>query len=141
MNDLHTMNVRELFSRRALRCTWQREQIYKALAASKSHPTAEELHRLVAACSPGTSLATIYNTLDALCKANLCRKIPMPDGTARFDADLGANLHAITEDGRVLDVPEDLEREVLDRLPADLMARIRARLGDSVVQVKLRLES
>lgn len=122
--------IRTLFVRHDLRCTRQRLDVYAALASTKSHPTAEELHRLVQGSSPGTSLATVYNTLDALCSAGLAQRMATagPSG-ARYDADVSDHLHLVTDSGEVVDVPHDLSREVMAALPADLLDRVSRRTG------------
>ncbi|HVZ94140.1 MAG TPA: transcriptional repressor [Phycisphaerales bacterium] len=130
-------DIRELLTRHDMRCTRQREEIYRTLMATKVHPTAEELHRLVGELSPGTSLATVYNTLDVLCEAGLCRKVPTPDGTARYDADLSEHLHAVTKDGRLVDVPDDLSKQVLDYLPRGLVEEIERRIGAPISHINL----
>src|SRR5688572_33199603 len=89
------VSVREVFARRGLRCTRQREILYEVLAECRSHPTAEDLFRLAAvrAGTPGCcdgglepmSLATVYNALDAFVAAGLARRIACPCGPARFD--------------------------------------------------------
>lgn len=115
--------------------------VYQALASTKTHPTAEQLHRMVAQTSPGTSLATVYNTLEALCSAGLTRKIATGEGGARYDADLSDHLHAVTVDGRIVDVPDDLGSEVLSALPPDLMVRLQARLGAAIRHVSVQFHA
>ncbi|MDX2114315.1 MAG: transcriptional repressor [Planctomycetota bacterium] len=124
--------MRSLFAERDIRCTRQRVEVYAALAAVKSHPTAEQLHRMVQSTSPGTSLATVYNTLEALCEAGLARKLPNAEGGARYDADMSDHLHAVTADGQVVDVPADLGRDILMTIRADLLARLEGRLGEKI---------
>jgi len=130
--------VRSIFSSKQLRCTRQRADVYAALAATKAHPTAEQLHRMVRTTSPGTSLATVYNTLEALCDAGLARKIPTSEGGARYDADLTDHLHAVTGDGQLVDVPEDLSGEVLGAIPSDLHKRLESRLGITVRHITVQ---
>ncbi len=116
--------------------------VYSALASTKAHPTAEELHRLVAHTSPGLSLATIYNTLEALCAAGLARRVPTSgNASARYDADTSNHLHLVRENGEVLDLPEDFAREILGSLPADLSGRLAARFGPGVSHLSVQLDS
>lgn len=114
---------------RNIRCTRQRVEVYRALAATRCHPTAEELHRLVQAESPGTSLATVYNTLEALCDAGLARRLPSPSGAARYDADLSEHVHAVGSDGRVIDLPPELGAEILSALPPELRCKLSRVMG------------
>ncbi len=136
-------NVRALFCRHNLRCTRQRVGVYRALASTKSHPTAETLHRMVQGAEPGMSLATVYNTLEALCQAGLARKIANVDGAARFDADLSDHAHFVTDDGRVFDVPPDLSRSIRESLPPDFRGRLERSLGSAqgVLNIPLRPEA
>lgn len=134
-------DARDVFADHSLRCTRQRVEVYRALAATKSHPTADELHRTIQECCPGISLATVYNTLEALCGAGLTRKIAAGDGPARYDADVSDHLHVVTREGGVLDLPEDLSREIYAALPADLRQRIETRLGARVERVHLEFSS
>jgi len=49
-----------------LSVTHQRLAIFEALAASREHPSAEQLHRAVQRRLPTLSLATVYKNLEAL---------------------------------------------------------------------------
>lgn len=134
-------DLRALFRDHGLRCTRQREQIYTALAASKSHPTAEELHGVVRDADGGLSLATIYNTLDAFTERGLCRRIPSPNGSgpSRFDADLDHHAHVLLDDGRIIDLPSDLSKQIAREIPASVQAEIERRLGVRIDRVSLQL--
>lgn len=125
-------HIRSLFAEKRIRCTSQRTDVFAALKNTKAHPTAEQLHRMVQERSPGTSLATVYNTLDALCESGLARRIPTAGGVARFDADVTDHLHVVTADDEVMDVPMDLCDEVLRSLPEGLRQRLESRLGAPV---------
>ena len=58
--------------------------------------------------------------LEALCEKGLCQKIVTGSGVARFDADVSRHLHVVSNDGNVVDVPEDLAEKISDSLPLDL---------------------
>ena len=132
-------HIRRAFRDAGLRHTRQREAVYAALAATTSHPTAEELHELVKQDEPGLSLATIYNSLEALSDAGLCRKLPCNGGSTRFDADLSEHVHVVLPDGRVLDLPPELAREILAAVPADLQDRLESRTGVSMCGLGVQL--
>lgn len=134
--------ARTLFSRHSLRCTRQRIEVYDALASTKAHPTAEELHRMVEARSPGMSLATVYNTLEVLCGAGLARRVPTAGNSpARYDADTSPHLHLVAEDGQVMDVPHDLAQEILASLPGGMERRLAERFGKRLSHVSIQLGS
>ncbi len=68
----------ELFAENNIRCTTQRRALYEALVATDSHPTAEELYRMVKPTTSRLSRATVYNTLETLCGVG-----PGPENTFR----------------------------------------------------------
>jgi len=146
VNEHPTMcDTNTLFARMGLRCTKQRAEIYDALAATTAHPTAEELYWMVRDRRPdlGLSLATVYNTLEALCSASLCRKLPPSggDGGARYDADLHEHLHVSTDDGRVIDVPDDLGAKLMDSVPRELLEAVERRMGVRITSVRISLDA
>ncbi|GAB4548397.1 MAG: hypothetical protein Tsb0013_08910 [Phycisphaerales bacterium] len=136
--------VRELFALHGLRCTRQREAVYTALRGTKKHPTPEQLHTLVKQTDAAISLATVYNTLDALCDAGLCRRFATESGASgasvyRYDADIEDHAHLETADGRLLDLPQALDDELQDAIPAELLRRIEYATGVKIDRVTLRL--
>lgn len=136
------MGIRRLFTEHGLRCTRQRVAIYDRLRGSKSHPTAEELFEDVRHRCDGLSLATVYNTLEALCEAGLARKLSLNCGCARFDADLEPHLHLLNDDtGEIHDVPTDLSERLLMQLPDEVLRDIEQRLGVRVDRVSLHLHA
>lgn len=122
--------TRDLFARRNLRCTTQRLAVYEALRACPSHPTAEELYRMVKPHTPRLSLATVYNTLEALCRSGLAQRLPTTNGSCRFDADTSEHLHVRARNGsEILDIPEELSRRLLRNFPREVLEEIEERLG------------
>lgn len=90
---------------RGLRMTPQRALIHAELAASRAHPSAEDLHRAVAGKMPGVSLDTVYRTLEAFERAGLVDRVRTPGGKARFEGNLDPHHHVICREcGRIEDV-------------------------------------
>ncbi len=144
MSDSSKAEIRALFARHGLRCTKQRIALYQALAATTSHPTADELYRSIHPSVGNMSLATVYNTLDALCDAGLALKLSgsSSDGnaSARYDATVDDHLHVRCQrTHRMADVPDDLSRKLLDGLPRDVLDQIETRLGFRIGQVQIEL--
>ena len=153
--------ARSLLSERGVRPTPHREEIYLALRACATHPTAEELFNTVRKEHPGISLATVYNTLDVLTRSGLCRKLasghsaacppaPGPTGRAksnspssgggvRYDADLHDHVHLVTTQGRICDLPPELGRELLAHLSPALLRKVEAATGCKVGRVNLEI--
>lgn len=133
-------DIKQLFARHGIRCTKQRVDVYRALASTDGHPTAEELFWSVKQCDGCMSLATVYNTLEAFCAAGLCRKIPLGAGGARFDADLRNHPHVVTADGRVFDVAPDLGARLVDAIPRDLLAEVERQVGAPIQRMRVRFD-
>ncbi|HYE61380.1 MAG TPA: transcriptional repressor [Phycisphaerales bacterium] len=131
--------VRELFQLHQLRCTRQREVVYAALAGTTGHPTAEELHSLVHAIEPGLSLATVYNTLEALTECGLARKLPGSGGCCRFDAVVSPHVHVTTRDGRLMDVPQDLSQRLMAGLSPELLRELEQRMGVAIEHLNVQV--
>lgn len=136
-------DLRCYFGIRGVRWTRRREEIFAALCGCADHPTAEELFQKVGVRDAGISLATVYSTLELFTRRGLCRRIgavhsaDQRAGGARYDADTRDHAHVITADGRVLDLPDDLGREVLARLPSDVLDAVRSRTGVRVGRVAI----
>lgn len=132
--------TRELFASHSLRCTQQRMAVYEALRDCQGHPTAEELYRLVKPSTNRLSLATVYNSLEVLCKAGLVRKMPMSNGCCRYDANIAPHLHIrFPETAEIEDVPEHLSRRLLDGLPLEVMREIGTAMGVKVDGMSIQL--
>ena len=87
-----------------LRITNQRREIFKAVAASRQHPSAEVVFLSVRKKLPRVSLDTIYRTLTSLEKMDLLLRVGTPE-KERFDADLKPHAHFIcTACGEVYDI-------------------------------------
>lgn len=110
--------ARSLLRAHGVRPTRQRELVYSALAATDTHPTAEELLTRVHLHDPGISQATVYNTLDALTGCGLARRLASRSagGPCRYDADVSPHVHLTLPDGRVIDAPEGVSRAILGAL-------------------------
>lgn len=130
--------IRDIFAERKLRCTPQRKLVYEALRASCSHPTAEELHRLVSPDAHRVSQATVYNTLEALQAAGLARCVISLGGVARWDGNCDTHTHVhVRGDERVLDVPHELDAALQAAVPKALLGQIESALGVSIESIHL----
>jgi Fur family peroxide stress response transcriptional regulator len=92
--------------------TPQRLAIFRRLAATDRHPSADELYAAVRRVMPTLSLATVYKTLDTLADIGAVRPVSRVGPRARWDANLDAHHHLVcTVCGTVTDVTEPrLER-------------------------------
>jgi Fe2+ or Zn2+ uptake regulation protein len=119
---------------RGLRLTGPRHAVLEVVRGTESHPTAEEIHRLVRRRLPGVSLGTIYRNLRLLVGEGLLDELPGPH--ARFDANTRAHHHFMCERcGRIIDVDAALA-EPHARALSDGVA---ARTGFSITNHRIEL--
>ncbi len=88
-------DIRARFKARGLKVTPQRAAIYRALAETTSHPTADALYRAVRRRYPMISPNTVYYTLGALRDAGLIQEVNYWHDGARFDANMQPHHHLV----------------------------------------------
>ena len=119
---------------RGLRLTGPRHAVLDVVRGAESHPTAEEVHRLVRRRLPGVSLGTIYRNLRLLVSAGLLKELPGP--YARFDANTRAHHHFMCERcGRIIDV----DAALAEPQARALSARVASRTGFSITHERFEL--
>ena len=69
-----------------LSVTVQRIAIFEALAATKEHPSAEQIHRAVRRRLPSLSLATVYKNLESLKKIGAIADVNPLHEEGRYEA-------------------------------------------------------
>lgn len=77
------------------RLTRQRRAVLGHLGATRSHPSARQIHRALRKAVPGLSLATVYNTLGTLARLGLIRVIDFESVDNRVDTDVGPHINLI----------------------------------------------
>lgn len=138
----HEEDIRHTFALRGVRWTRQRGAVYAALISTRTHPTAEELLDLIRDEEEPLSLATVYNSLDALSEAGLCRRVAASSSTstaARFEGDLSPHAHVAFPDGSLTDVPHHVSRRLIDAIPADAIREIERSMGIRISGVQIQL--
>jgi Fur family peroxide stress response transcriptional regulator len=93
--------------------TPQRLSILEHLDGNKSHPSADDIYRVVAKKNPSMSFATVYNTLNTLVQAGAVRELTIDPDRKRYDPDTSAHHHLICLGcKKVVDIPGDIPVEV-----------------------------
>ena len=109
--------LREALDATGHRFTEQRAAVYRFLASTDTHPTADEVFLAVRGDLPGISLATVYKSLETLVGCGLAVKLTYGDGSARYDGRTDPHHHArCVGCGRVIDIGGDLGEEQIRRL-------------------------
>ena len=85
------------FEAAGLRRTSQRCAVMQYLVEQPVHASAEEIFRAVNALDPRASRATVYNSLSALERAGLVRRLSAGSGHSRYDAVLDRHYHFVCE--------------------------------------------
>lgn len=111
----------------------QREIIYNQVMKYPTHPTAEEVYHSLKNDNPNLSLGTVYRNLNQLSEAGMLLKIPIADGSDRFDGRTDRHYHMICEKClRVFDV----ELDCLEGIPQTVMSAE----GHRITRVTLNLK-
>ena len=76
-----------------LRVTPQRVAVYKALAESKEHPSADTLYRKVKQTMPSISLDTVNRTLLMFVEIDAALLVEGSGDVRRFDGDMHGHQH------------------------------------------------
>src|SRR5919204_5809636 len=117
---------------RGFRLTAPRRAVLAVVRSIKTHPTAEEVHRLVIRRAPRVSLGTVYRNLRLLVDAGLLGELPGP--RARFDANTRAHHHfTCLRCGRIADV----EAPVAEPHSGALSKRVEARTGLTITHHRI----
>ncbi len=99
------------------RFTEQRAAVYRFLAATDVHPSADEVFLAVRRHLPGISLATVYKSLETLVGCGLAIKLTYGDGSARYDGRTDPHHHArCLTCGKVMDIAADIPDRQFDSL-------------------------
>ena len=76
-----------------IKLTHQRLEIFRAVASSVEHPSAEDIYQAVRKGMPTISLDTVYRTLWLFIDLGLLKTFGQREERARFDANLASHHH------------------------------------------------
>ena len=113
-SDSSDCRLREALEDSGQRFTEQRGAVYRYLADTKIHPTADEVFIAVRQNLPGISLATVYKSLETLVGCGLAVKLTYADQSARYDGRTDPHHHArCVVCSSVTDIPGEIpSREI-----------------------------
>lgn len=98
----------QLFRRRGLKVTPQRECIFEILWGDQSHPSAEAVFAEARTRMPTMSLKTVYQTLRDLALMGEIQMLELGTGAGRFDPNVDVHHHLVcTSCGKVRDLYAD----------------------------------
>jgi Fur family transcriptional regulator, ferric uptake regulator len=103
--------------------TEQRRIILDELEKTCSHPSAADIYERVKTRLPHISLGTVYRNLEMLSSRGMIKKLSVPTGQKRFDAEMYDHHHVrCLECGRVDDLPTQADEN---------LETLVARVGDT----------
>jgi Fe2+ or Zn2+ uptake regulation protein len=94
LSDIDERLVTKL-RQRGMRVTSQRIMIHRTLCAQAQHLTAEQVLESVSEGLPGTSLPTVYATLELLEQLGLVRRFGTGNGAVLFDSRVEPHAHTV----------------------------------------------
>ena len=80
---------------RGMRVTPQRMVIHRELCGQSQHITADQVLAQVSEVLPGTSLPTVYSTLELLESLGLVRRVGTGNGAVVFDSRVEPHAHTV----------------------------------------------
>ena len=83
----------DILQERGVRVTPQRAHIWRVLAGSGGHLSAEDIWERVGEWLPGLEVSTVYRTLEALEEAGLVVASRLPEGPRVFEAQPAVHPH------------------------------------------------
>ena len=106
-----------------MRMTAQREHVYHTLLQQTDHPTADEVYLRAKSAMPELSMATVYNTLDALVKCGLIKQVNVERTASRYCSNMNEHCHFFCEEcGSIHDVDFKKDKGELPlQLPRNLV--------------------
>ena len=115
--DVDQRTLRGALEASGQRFTEQRAAVFRFLASTDRHPSADEVFHAVRHDLPGISLATVYKSLETLVGCGLAMKLTYSDGSARYDGRTDPHPHArCVACGKVMDISGGLAEGHLDGL-------------------------
>ncbi len=112
--EIEGQDLIELLRSRGQRVTSQRLVILRELRRRGVHATAEEILDSIRHDLPGTSVPTVYATLDLFVELGLARKLDAGTGAALYDPRTDPHQHMVCRHcGRIFDLDGEYELDAL----------------------------
>lgn len=107
-------DLREKLKGAGLKVTPQRFIIYKALTENCSHPSADELMKIVKTEHPNIATGTFYKVLESLVNSGLVERVNTDGSNMRFEAVIGKHHHLFNpETGEIADYYNEDLNEII----------------------------
>ena len=98
-------SLNQRLAEKGLRFTSQRQHVYEVMLSRRDHPSAEEVFIRAKQSKPEISMATVYNSLDALVRCGVVRQVNVDRGATLYCSNMKEHAHFCCDDcGKVFDV-------------------------------------
>lgn len=114
-------SVIKLLREHGCRITSQRIDVVKYILNTRSHPSADDIHKVIKNRYPMLSLATVYKTLDLLKRMYIVQELGFGEKSARYETLNKAHINMVCINcGRINDLEgveglSDLESHARDK--------------------------
>lgn len=106
--------IREKLRSARLKVTPQRFFIFKALADTSSHPSADELMKIVKNDHPNIATGTFYKVLESLVSCGLVEKVNSDETNMRFEVVISKHHHLYSpETGEITNYHDEQLNEII----------------------------
>jgi Fur family peroxide stress response transcriptional regulator len=100
-----------------IKLTPQRLAILNFLKDNKSHPSAEDIYKVVSKKFSTMSFATVYNTLEALKKKDCIQELTIDPVKKRYDPDMSPHHHLICmQCNEIVDIFKDFRLNLTEQM-------------------------
>ncbi len=135
MTDRRIQRLGDMCREQNIPLTPQKMEIFKYLAGTIRHPSAQEIFEAMQKRFSNIAFSTVYKNLTKFKEMGLVREIPMKDGSSsRFDANMENHHHIINLDtDEILDIdpgemgdvclPASLEKYQLEKISVKFYVR------------------
>jgi Fur family peroxide stress response transcriptional regulator len=107
----------ESYRELGIKLTPQRLAILNCLKGNKSHPSAEDIYKVVSKKFPTMSFATVYNTLEALKKKECVQELTIDPCKKRYDPDMSPHHHLIClECNEIVDIFQNFDLDLSNQV-------------------------
>lgn len=113
---------------KGLRLTPQKQEVFRVVASTDMHPTAQEIFEAVQKSFPKISFATVYDNLRKFKDMGLVQEMNCGEGCSRYDANMDHHHHVIDrKTGKIKDVilPGNLEIPIPKELEGKSISDIK----------------
>ncbi|MCT4632315.1 MAG: transcriptional repressor [Firmicutes bacterium] len=104
-------NVGEYLKSHNIKPSYQRIRIFEYLINTTSHPTVDEIYKVLISEIPTLSKTTVYNTLNLFVENEIAKLLTIEENEARYDANTGIHGHFKCDGcGEVMDFDFDFTK-------------------------------